>query len=86
MGVMLRPGEDPLPSEEELARLAGLVPGDADRVLSLDQGLAERGRALVDHAFAGSDPWCAGAHVSVRAPQRSIVPIRRILRCNCITP
>ena len=31
MGVMLRPDEDPMPSEEELARLAGLVPGDIDR-------------------------------------------------------
>ena len=31
MGVMLRPNEDPMPSEEELARLAGLVPGDIDR-------------------------------------------------------
>ena len=31
MGVMLRPNEDRMPSEEELARLAGLVPGDVDR-------------------------------------------------------
>ena len=30
MGVMLRPGENPEPSEEEIARLAGLVPGDID--------------------------------------------------------
>ena len=30
MGVMLRPGENPDPSEEEIARLAGLVPGDVD--------------------------------------------------------
>ena len=30
MGVMLRPGENPEPTEEELARLAGLVPGDVD--------------------------------------------------------
>ena len=31
MGVMLRPDEDRMPNEEELARLAGLVPGDIDR-------------------------------------------------------
>ena len=31
MGVMLRPGEDPMPSEEELARIAGLVPGEVDQ-------------------------------------------------------
>ncbi len=30
MGVMLSPGEDPNPTEEELARAAGLVPGDVD--------------------------------------------------------
>ena len=30
MGVMLRPGENPEPSEEEISRLAGLVPGDID--------------------------------------------------------
>ena len=29
MGVMLRPSEDRMPTEEELARLAGLVPGDS---------------------------------------------------------
>src|SRR5690349_24368516 len=31
MGVMLRPDEDPMPNENELARLAGLVPGDIDK-------------------------------------------------------
>ena len=30
MGVMLDPGHDRMPTEEELARLAGLVPGDVD--------------------------------------------------------
>ena len=30
MGVTLDPRLDPMPTEEELARLAGLVPGDAD--------------------------------------------------------
>ena len=31
MGVILDPRHDPMPTEEELARLAGLVPGDIDR-------------------------------------------------------
>src|SRR5207237_8560837 len=31
MGVMLRPNEDRMPSEEELARLSGLVPAEVDR-------------------------------------------------------
>jgi NADH-quinone oxidoreductase subunit B len=31
MGVMLRPDEDPMPSENELARIAGLVPGEVDQ-------------------------------------------------------
>src|SRR3954462_10618129 len=45
MGVMLRPNEDRMPSEEELARLAGLVPGDIDRKLleALQQSLNEKG-------------------------------------------
>src|SRR5215210_4332831 len=45
MGVMLRPGEDPLPTEEELARLAGLVPGDVDRekLEALRRDLDEKG-------------------------------------------
>jgi NADH-quinone oxidoreductase subunit B len=30
MGVMLRPGEDPNPTEEEIARAAGLVAGSVD--------------------------------------------------------
>ena len=33
MGVMLRPGEDQQPTEEELARAAGLLPGTTDREL-----------------------------------------------------
>jgi NADH-quinone oxidoreductase subunit B len=33
MGVMLRRGEDQQPTEEELARAAGLLPGDTDREL-----------------------------------------------------
>jgi NADH-quinone oxidoreductase subunit B len=45
MGVMLRPGEDRMPSEEELARLAGLVPGDIDRahLEELRRNLDEKG-------------------------------------------
>ena len=31
MGVMLRPGEDRMPTEEELARISGLVPGEVDQ-------------------------------------------------------
>ena len=45
MGVMLRPGEDPMPTEEELARLAGLVPGHVDRekLEALRRDLDEKG-------------------------------------------
>ena len=45
MGVMLRPDEDPMPSEEELARLAGLVPGDIDKkkLEELRRNLDEKG-------------------------------------------
>src|SRR5689334_11311043 len=46
MGVMLRPGEDRMPSEEELARLAGLVPGDIDR-----EHLEEMQRSLNEKGF-----------------------------------
>jgi NADH-quinone oxidoreductase subunit B len=45
MGVMLRPDEDPMPNEEELARLVGLVPGDIDRrhLEELRRNLDEKG-------------------------------------------
>src|SRR6478672_13716655 len=45
MGVMLRPDEDRMPSEEELARLAGLVPGDIDKkhLEELRRNLDEKG-------------------------------------------
>ena len=46
MGVMLRPDEDPMPNENELARLAGLVPGDIDR-----KHLEELRRNLDEKAF-----------------------------------
>src|SRR5689334_13808346 len=45
MGVMLRPDEDPMPNENELARLAGLVPGDIDKkhLEELRRNLDEKG-------------------------------------------
>ena len=45
MGVMLDPRHDRMPTEEELARLAGLVPGDIDRskLEELRQSLDEKG-------------------------------------------
>ena len=45
MGVMLRGPEDRMPTEEELARISGLVPGDVDRkqLEELQQSLNEKG-------------------------------------------
>src|SRR6476469_8415829 len=45
MGVMLRGPEDRMPTEEELARIAGLVPGDIDqkKLLEVQQSLNEKG-------------------------------------------
>src|SRR5438034_9649404 len=45
MGVMLDPQHDPMPTEEELARLAGLVPGEVDRkkLEELRSSLNEKG-------------------------------------------
>ena len=45
MGVMLSPNEDRMPSEEELARISGLVPGEVDRekLLEVQQSLNEKG-------------------------------------------
>src|SRR3954470_21164292 len=45
MGVMLDPQHDPMPTEEELARLAGLVPGEVDqkKLEELRQSLNEKG-------------------------------------------
>src|SRR6476619_980505 len=45
MGVMLRPDEDRMPSEEELARISGLVPGEVDqkKLLEVQQSLNEKG-------------------------------------------
>jgi NADH-quinone oxidoreductase subunit B len=45
MGVMLRGPEDRMPTEEELARIAGLVPGEVDskQLEILQQSLNEKG-------------------------------------------
>src|SRR5947209_18250832 len=45
MGVMLRGPEDRMPTEEELARIAGLVPWKVDqkKLLELQQSLNEKG-------------------------------------------
>src|SRR6476646_6700665 len=45
MGVMLRGPEDRMPSEEELARISGLVPGEVDqkKLEELRQSLNEKG-------------------------------------------
>ena len=45
MGVMLSPGEDRNPSEEEVARVAGLVPGSVEeaKFLELRKELDEKG-------------------------------------------
>jgi len=45
MGVMLRGPEDRMPTEEELARISGLVPGAVDqaKLLEVQQSLNEKG-------------------------------------------
>ena len=45
MGVMLRGPEDRMPTEEELARIAGLLPGEVDqkKLVELQQSLNEKG-------------------------------------------
>ena len=45
MGVMLSPNEDRMPTEEELARISGLVPGEVDqkKLEELRQSLNEKG-------------------------------------------
>ena len=45
MGVMLRGHEDRMPTEEELARISGLVPGEVDqkKLLEVQQSLNEKG-------------------------------------------
>src|SRR5206468_4668082 len=64
MGVMLRGPEDRMPTEEELARIAGLVPGEVDqaKLLEVQQSLNEKGfmvttaEDLFTWARTGS-PW-----------------------------
>ena len=48
MGVTLSPAEDRFPTEEELARKAGLVPGsvDEEKFLQMRKELDEKGLTL----------------------------------------
>ena len=41
MGVMLDPAANPNPTEEEIARNAGLIPGSAEEAKALEARLAE---------------------------------------------
>ena len=84
MGVMLDPRHDPMPSEEELARLAGLVPGGVDqaKLEELRQSLNEKGfmvttvEDLTTWARTGSLWWmtfglacCAVEMIHVNMPR-----------------
>ena len=84
MGVMLDPRDDRMPTEEELARIAGLVPGDVDReqLELLQQSLNEKGfmvtsvEDLVTWARTGSLWWmtfglacCAVEMIHVNMPR-----------------
>src|SRR5258708_8730348 len=84
MGVMLRPGEDRYPSEEEFARLAGLVPGEVDKkkLEEVQQSLNEKGfmvttaEDLITWARTGSLWWmtfglacCAVEMIHVNMPR-----------------
>jgi NADH-quinone oxidoreductase subunit B len=70
MGVMLNPRENYEPTEEELARLAGLVPGDIDRAKleELRRNLDEKGfmvtttEDLFTWARTGSLWWMTFGH------------------------
>jgi NADH-quinone oxidoreductase subunit B len=92
MGVMLRPDEDRMPSEEELARLAGLVPGDIDRehLETLRRNLDEMGfmvttaEDLFTWARTGSLWWmtfglacCAVEMIHVNMPRYDPRAVRR---------
>ena len=52
MGVILDPRHDRMPSEEELARIAGLVPGEVDH-----KKLAELGLGLAYAWKKGALEW-----------------------------
>src|SRR5437764_12392860 len=84
MGVMLDPQHDRMPNEEELARLAGLVPGDIDqkKLEELRQSLNEKGfmvttaEELFTWARTGSLWWmtfglacCAVEMIHVNMPR-----------------
>jgi len=79
MGVMLRPDEDPMPNENELARLAGLVPGDIDKkhLEELRRNLAERGHR------PGDGPAEHGVRHAHRGWRRARAPADgRSAHCN----
>jgi NADH-quinone oxidoreductase subunit B len=84
MGVMLSPQQDRMPSEEELARISGLIPGEVDqkKLLELQQSLNEKGfmvttvEDLVTWARTGSLWWmtfglacCAVEMIHVNMPR-----------------
>ena len=84
MGVMLDPQHDPMPTEDELARIAGLVPGEVDqaKLLELQRSLNEKGfmvtsaEDLVTWARTGSLWWmtfglacCAVEMIHVNMPR-----------------
>jgi len=84
MGVMLSPGRNPNPTEEEVARAAGLVPGSAEeaRFLEMRKELDEKGFLvttvddLVTWARTGSLWWmtfglacCAVEMIHVNMPR-----------------
>jgi NADH-quinone oxidoreductase subunit B len=95
MGVMLRPNEDRMPSEEELARLAGLVPGDIDRkhLEEVQRSLNEKGfmvttaEDLFTWARTGSLWWmtfglacCAVEMIHVNMPRYDLERFGAALR------
>lgn len=51
----------------------------ADLVDRVEQHAAERGAGRVDRAVIGGIGWCG-------RPHRSMLPDRRIFRCNCMMP
>jgi len=84
MGVMLRGPEDRMPTEEELARISGLVPGEVDqkKLEELRQSLNEKGfmvttaEDLFTGARTGSLGWmtfglacCAVEMIHVNMPR-----------------
>ncbi|WP_425506853.1 NuoB/complex I 20 kDa subunit family protein [Sphingomonas sabuli] len=84
MGVMLDPRHDPMPTEEEIARAAGLLPGDTDRALfeAMREQLDKKGfitasaEDLVTWARTGSLWWmtfglacCAVEMIHVNMPR-----------------